>query len=128
MREKEEAPNKQRVIGGMYGSTPSDGMNGFFNFERTPLGKGKVELFVIASDGVNTGWEHVSVSVKNFKRLPTWEEMAYIKSIFWKPTEVVVEYHPKEEDYINNHDVLHLWRKVGQDFETPPTYLIGLKK
>lgn len=72
---------------------------------------------VIWSNGM--GWEHVSVSYR--KRCPTWEEMCEIKSMFWNPEEVVVQYHPRESEYVNRHPFcLHLWRKCGEDFETPP--------
>ena len=69
------------------------------------------------------GWEHVSVSYKN--RCPTWEEMCRVKEMFFNPEEVVVQYHPRQSEYINHHQYcLHLWRKCGEDFETPPTMLV----
>ena len=72
---------------------------------------------VIWSNGM--GWEHVSVSYR--KRCPTWEEMCAIKAMFWNPEEVVVQYHPRESEYVNQHPFcLHLWRKCSEDFETPP--------
>ncbi len=65
------------------------------------------------------GWEHVSVSYPN--RCPTWEEMCRVKNIFWNENECVIEYHPPKSDYVNNHPYcLHLWRKVGENFELPP--------
>ena len=76
---------------------------------------------VIASWGM--GWEHVSVSMKN--RCPTWEEMCLVKNIFWNPDECVVQYHPPEKEYVNCYPhCLHLWKKIGSDFETPPKKLI----
>lgn len=54
-------------------------------------------------------WEHVSVSLAD--RCPTWEEMSYIKSLFWRRDECVVEYHPPASVYVNrNPFVLHLWK------------------
>ena len=65
------------------------------------------------------GWEHVSVSFR--KRTPTWEEMCKIKDIFFNPEEVAVQYHPRSSEYVNKHPFcLHIWRKCGEDFETPP--------
>lgn len=65
------------------------------------------------------GWEHVSVSYPN--RCPTWEEMCKVKDMFWNEDECVVEYHPPKSERVNKHPYcLHLWRKVGEDFELPP--------
>jgi hypothetical protein len=104
------------------------GINGYFEFKRPPaFGNGMISLFVISSDGQNTGWEHVSVSVKYQNRLPSWEEMNFIKDQFWNDDEVVVQFHPKKQDYIDNAPVLHLWREINKDYQTPPTHLIGVK-
>ncbi len=65
------------------------------------------------------GWEHVSVSYST--RCPTWEEMCRIKDMFWDEEECVVQYHPPKSEYINRHPYcLNLWRKCGENFETPP--------
>ncbi len=65
------------------------------------------------------GWEHVSVSYPN--RCPTWEEMCKVKDMFWNEDECVVEYHPPKSECVNKHPYcLHLWRKIGEDFELPP--------
>ena len=88
-------------------------------------GCGKIYLNGIAAKPAGVvwswggGWEHVSVSYPN--RCPTWDEMCKVKEMFWHDSEVVVQFHPRKEDYVNIHPFcLHLWRKVGQDFETPP--------
>ena len=80
---------------------------------------------VIASNG--GGWEHVSVSPLNAKRktCPTWEEMCAVKAMFFGPEERVVEYHPPESEYVNNHSYcLHLWRYTAGDFPHPPTAFV----
>ena len=100
-------------------SSEKNGNNGVFNFSY----KGK-SLFVIASDGA--GWEHVSVSKKN--QTPSWDEMCFVKRYFWDSDDVVVQFHPKESEYVNNHNhCLHLWRQIGKEIETPPSILIGIK-
>lgn len=72
---------------------------------------------VVFSWGGN--WEHVSVSYPN--RCPTWEEMCKVKNMFWNEDECVVQYHPPKSEYVNNYPYcLHLWRKSGENFETPP--------
>ena len=73
-------------------------------------------LLCIASDG--SGWEHVSVSFQ--KHTPSWKQMCAIKDIFWDPEDVVVQYHPRESDYVNMHEhCLHLWRPIDQKLPTP---------
>lgn len=69
------------------------------------------------------GWEHVSVSLK--KRCPTWDEMSFIKKLFWRDDETVIQFHPKNEKYVNEmRYCLHLWKKVNHDYELPPQELI----
>jgi hypothetical protein len=88
------------------------------------ISKGKTTLFIIADDGKTSGWEHVSVSTDG--RCPTWEEMAYVKSLFWDPEECVIEYHPPRSQYVNRHPYcLHMWRKIGFEIPLPPRELIG---
>jgi len=79
------------------------------------------ELLRVISSGIGekNGWEHVSVSLSN--RCPTWDEMAYIKNLFWKEDETVVQFYPKKSKYKNLMPFcLHLWRKIGQEYELPP--------
>jgi hypothetical protein len=78
---------------------------------------------VIASNGM--GWEHVSVSMKNQSRLPTWDEMNHVKKLFFEPEECVMQLHPPKSEYINiNPYVLHLWRPLWQRVPTPPGILV----
>lgn len=86
------------------------------------------ELRVVASDGDEAfgNWEHVSVSLAD--RCPTWEQMAFIKSLFWTEDETVIQFHPKKSAYVNNHPYcLHMWKKAGIDQELPPEILTGIK-
>lgn len=81
---------------------------------------------VIANDAseLSDGWEHVSVSLDH--RCPTWEEMAYVKDLFWLPTETVVQFHPPTAEYVNRHPFcLHLWRHPQTALRLPPKHLIG---
>jgi hypothetical protein len=105
-----------------------------FKFNSTVTPAPNSHIFVIATSGDVTGWEHVSVSARVFKtrknmitRIPTWNEMCAIKAIFWLPEETVIQFHPAARDYVNhNEHVLHLWRYVGGDaIPTPPTVLVG---
>lgn len=88
-------------------------------------------LVCIATDGL--GWEHVSITLKTLQIndtnvCPTWEMMCTIKDLFWDKDKTVVQYHPPESEYVScHHYCLHLWRKVGEDFETPPSIMVGIK-
>ena len=79
-------------------------------------------LTIIFSDG--EGWEHVSVSTPG--RCPNWKEMCFVKALFWAPDDVVMQLHPAESNYVNNHPhCLHLWRPQGQTIPQPPAVLVG---
>lgn len=68
---------------------------------------GGLRLRVIVSAG--GGWDHVSVSLPT--RCPTWEEMSYVKKLFFHPDETVMQLHVPEQQHINCHPhCLHLWR------------------
>ena len=70
------------------------------------------------------GWEHLSVSMPS--KTPSWDQMCRMKDIFWNKDEVCVEYHPKEEDYVNMHPhCLHIWRPIEEYLPTPPHLLVG---
>jgi hypothetical protein len=84
-------------------------------------------LTIIANDGAQTGWEHVSVSTR--RRIPNWQEMCFVKDLFWEPEECVVQFHPPRSRYVNNYSrVLHLWRCSRGDFPMPPDNLVGFKE
>jgi len=115
-----------RVQEGDWGSDTSDGLNGAFIIMGP---KGSI-LRIIASDGkdpIAEGWEHVSVSLKD--RCPTWEEMCYVKNLFWTEEECVIQFHPPKSEYVNCHpNCLHLWGYALSKIPTPPTILVGPKR
>lgn len=80
------------------------------------------EAFVIASWGC--WWDHISVSFSG--RTPTWEEMAEIKEMFFMPDEVCVQYHPAENEYVNEHKhCLHIFRPQRDTLPRPPYWMVG---
>lgn len=81
------------------------------------------KLRVIASwDG---GWDHVSVSLSD--RCPTWDEMTYVKQLFWDDEDCVVQYHPPKSRYVNNYaNCLHLWKSQQVPFPGPPEWMVGM--
>jgi hypothetical protein len=104
------------------GSDESYGNNGAFI---VPGPRG-IKLGVIASNGAS--WEHVSVHRVDKHNCPFWDEMCFIKSLFWEPEEAVMQLHPPESHYVNNHPTtLHLWKPIGVDIPLPPEILVGIK-
>lgn len=70
-------------------------------------------------------WEHVSVSIIDENRCPTWEEMCFIKNLIWDMEECVIQYHPPESLYVNNHPyVLHLWKPLEEEIPMPPKIFV----
>lgn len=118
-------PNKYRSKTHM-ASDDSYGNNGFFFI---PYQKSNsLEYRVQASDGM--GWEHCSISIalpgKQALRCPTWEEMCYIKDLFWDKEDCVIQYHPSKDQYVNRHPfVLHLWKPINQVIPIPDKSMIG---
>jgi hypothetical protein len=109
-----------RVRGGPYGSDRSLGPYGCFNIQG-PCGSA---LHIMATAGFDTGWEHVSVSTP--RRPPNWQEMCFVKDLFWADDECVMQLHPPKADYVNNHPhCLHLWKPTRTTIPTPPAVLVG---
>jgi len=79
-------------------------------------------LRIIASHGEN--WDHVSVSLKH--RCPTWSEMHFVKGMFFEPEDVVIQYHPRQSQYVNCHPYcLHMWRPQHTELPEPPAWMVG---
>jgi hypothetical protein len=129
-------PELARITIGAQGTDQSYGNNGAFILESPEPGW---RLFAICSDGsdpdpsltdAQRAWEHVSISARNSAqtktRIPTWRELAYMKRLYWDAEDVVVQFHPRESEYVNCHPhVLHLWRPKHVAIPTPPPELVG---
>lgn len=110
-----------RIREGMLGSTPDYGFTGAFQI----MGPCGMSLRIISS-GIETEWEHVSVSLQN--RCPNWKEMSFIKDLFWDEEECVVQFHPPKSEYVNHHPhCLHMWRHRDIQFPMPPSIMVGPK-
>jgi hypothetical protein len=113
--------NQHRVRKGRGASDDDYGNNGCFEFTHAGL-----TFFAIASDG--EGWEHVSISIPGRNRCPTWEQMCDIKAMFWDEKDCVMQLHPPQSEYVNNHPYcLHLWRPVEREIPIPEAWLVGIK-
>lgn len=101
----------------------NEGMTGVFRLKPKRF---NCEFFVLSSQSL--GWDHVSISkIQKGRKIkcPIWEEMCYIKDLFFDPEERVVQYHPKRSEYVNAHPgVLHLWRFQEIEFPAPPLHLL----
>ncbi len=87
--------------------------------------------------GTGMGWDHVSVCLRSRKahphadenffvrRTPFWQEMCWLKDFFFDKSETVVQYHPMESEYVNQHEwVLHLWRPQGIEMPIPQKIMV----
>ena len=120
-------PEKYRLTTGILSSDSTYGCNGAFilTYETHKV---LAEIACIASDG--EGWEHVSVVIQSKQRRnPSWDEMIFVKNIFWGSNDTVIQFHPPESNYVNFHKYcLHLWRPIGIKIPLPPTKMIGPTK
>lgn len=112
---------KGRVRTGMMGTKPGSTFGAFFVTHPVT----REPLKVIASDGDGLPglglerWEHVSVSCA--RRCPVWDEMQWVKTLFFKPEETAFQFHPPDADYVNiNKNVLHIWRPCETSIPLPP--------
>lgn len=86
------------------------------------IDRDQIVLFIIVSWGRN--WDHVSVHTSE-ARPPTWDEMCFIKNIFFGDNECVVQYHPPKDKYKNLHPYcLHLWKSQRLPIPQPPVELV----
>lgn len=93
------------------------------------------QIQIIASSGL--GWEHVSITLVDcrkkskrefVKRTPTWQEMCWIKELFWYDHEAVMQLHPPKSEWVNNHPwCLHLWRPTDREIPLPESIMVGIK-
>ena len=102
----------------MYIDAEPGSIEGFFMIPYT-----NKTLAVIS--GLGGGWGHVSVSLRH--RCPTWDEMCFIKNLFFEKDELVIQFHPPENDYVNCCKYcLHLWQPLNQKIELPPREFLTL--
>lgn len=121
----DERLERWRFRSGEWGSQTGDDFGAF----RIPGPHGQ-KLMIIASPGdadEEIPWEHVSVSTSH--RCPNWEEMCFVKDLFWDAETPVMQLHPPKSTWINNHPYcLHLWRPVAKSIPLPPSVAVGLKE
>ena len=100
-----------------YPITNEGDKQGYFRFKKN----GNI-YHCIVSSGLD--WDHVSV-ILDKKRCPTWDEMCWIKDLFFDVNEMVIQIHPKKNQYINlSKNCLHLWRYQKEEFPFPDKIMV----
>lgn len=117
------SPLKDKLLG----TTPDDGNNGTFIMPHYRIDSYLIQCII--SDGM--GWEHVSVTIRHKNKLPsrcpTWEEMCFVKNLFWNEDETVMQLHPPRKDHVNMHPYcLHLWKPTNAVIPLPLKIMVGL--
>ena len=108
---------KFRIDHQMYVKAPEGSIEGVFMI---PFGNKRLGVIC----GCGEGWDHVSVSLKH--RCPTWDEMNWIKCLFFESEETVIQFHPPKSQYVNvGKTVLHMWRPWGKEIELPPKWMLA---
>lgn len=99
-------------------STDEDGWNGHF---LVPL-EGEVWHVIISDEG---GWRHLSVTNAQKRVMPSWNIMCRLKDAFFDDADWVCQFHPANEDNINDHPwCLHLWQPLNDKLPIPPYVLV----
>lgn len=135
MKTNWETLEAYRIRDGHYHSRAGDTF-GMFVFEFKDV---RVSLLCVACDATDPasqGFEHVSVSAWEMRlsgkmepRIPTWEEMAFVKDRFWDEEETVVQIHPPKSQYVNyTNYCLHLWKHTVFATPLPPMELLAPSK
>lgn len=56
-------------------------------------------------------WEHIMVDCELLQRCATYQEMSFVKDLFWPGNELAFQVHPAKSEYVNYKPyALHLWR------------------
>lgn len=83
-------------------------------------------LYILSLVGEG-GFEHLSVSTPI--KTPTWQQMCFMKNIFWSEDECCMQLHPKKEDYVNFMKYcLHIWKPIDKEIPTPPSIMVGFRE
>jgi hypothetical protein len=54
--------------------------------------------------------------------------MCYVKRLCWDAEDVVMQLHPRESEYVNQHPhTLHLWRPIDAVIPEPPSIFVGVR-
>ena len=69
---------------------------------------------ITTSDFDDEKWEHAMLTPTTVNRCPTWPEMVSMKNFVWYDKDVVIQVHPRRQNYINYLPYsLHQWKFKG---------------
>lgn len=110
---------KGRILGGNQGSKPGDRFGTFYL-----AGPNNTLLKVVLCCGIpESPWEHAIVSPYLIPRYPKWDEMEFVKGLFFDDKETVIQFHAKKSKEgisFGEPYCLHLWRPINQEMLLPP--------
>lgn len=128
MRKSTKNIEQYRLTTGPMASNISYGFNGFFIIQRNGhilRAQCSDETMWEESRMAGKPWQHVSVSLEN--RCPTWDEMEFIRDLFWHESETVMQLSVPRKEHVNMHPYcLHLWKPLGVAIPVPPSALVGV--
>ena len=105
------------LVCSIFGNT-GDSKCGAFNVTH-PITRVEFHIIAVAAEG----WDHVSVSLRD--RCPTWEEMEWIKRMFFEEHETAMQLHVPPSKHIDRHPYcLHLWRSQTVEIPLPPSEMV----
>lgn len=119
--------NEYRILSGPvidnWGGWRGDDTCGAFRITYRPKGKALSKLLRVIVSGAE-GWDHVSVSLHD--RCPTWDEMEYIKRLFFEDDAVCMQLHVAVSNHISHHPYcLHIWHPHADNIPLPPSIFVG---
>ncbi len=115
---------KYRIRGGEWGTESGERCGAFL--VPSPVGSASLRILACSADaqGNESDWDHASVSVGG-SRTPNWREMCFVKDLFWREDEVVMQLHVAKDDHVNRHEYcLHLWRPAREAIPLPPKEMV----
>lgn len=121
-----QEPDELRAWGGVF-QIPYERKVGAFTRRsslRVIASRGGCPDYPPEMDAAANRWDHVSISCED--RCPTWEEMEFIKRLFFDRHECAMQLHVPPRDHVNNHEYcLHIWRPLDCEIPRPPSFMVG---
>jgi hypothetical protein len=124
-----KVPERYRKQSVAFPSTEVGDLHGMFIVPASGLSKAKIRCIASSGWADAVPWEHVSVQpIPPVRRCPTWEEMCFVKDLFWDEEDCVVQYHPPRSEHVNMAPFcLHLWRPTKDEMPRPPSIAVGVR-
>jgi len=94
------------------------------------VGKAYKNIYgTVGNKGGVTQSRRIDEVIEMVERCPTWEEMCFVKSLFWNDEEAVMQLHPPKSQWVNNHPYcLHLWKPMNAEIPLPDSLMVGYRE